>query len=238
MIRFYSPLVETKHTLPAEEARHCLRVLRMKVGDIINVTDGKGGMFDCRITDIGLENVTLDIISSDKVKNHWQAPITLAIAPTKNSDRIEWLVEKSVEIGIDNIVLLECEHSERRRMKTERLEKIMISAMKQSLKCHLPQLEDMIPVHEFLHRQHLPQEQLFIGYCDDSLPRLSFAKAFRPGVPTTIMIGPEGDFSQNEVEEALKAGFRAVSFGDSRLRTETAALFALAGTHSLTQALL
>ncbi len=238
MIRFYSSFVETEHTLPVEEARHCLRVLRMKPGDIINVTDGKGSVFDCRIATAGREDISLEIISSKKEENPWPAPITLAIAPTKNSDRMEWLVEKSVEIGIDRIVLLECEHSERRHIKTERLEKIMVSAMKQSLKCYLPKLDHMIPIDEFLHRQRSQPEQLFIGYCDASLPRLSFAKSFRPGIPTTIMIGPEGDFSKGEVDTAMKAGFQAVSFGESRLRTETAALFALAGTHLLSQALL
>lgn len=243
MIQFYAPSVETDGVLPAEESAHCARVLRKQPGDEIAVVDGRGKRHMCRITAISRKGVSVEVISTEEVAGHWGAPVTLAIAPTKNADRMEWLVEKAVEMGIDRIVLLECEHSERRRMRTDRLEKIMVSAMKQSLKAVMPELAGTVPFSSFIRETGSEHGLHFIAHCEADKPReLLCAVMARHGrelreMPVTILIGPEGDFSPAEIECALNASYRPVSLGDSRLRTETAALFSVASVHALRQAL-
>ncbi|MDE6540956.1 MAG: RNA methyltransferase, partial [Muribaculaceae bacterium] len=155
----------------------------------------------------------------------WPADIAVAVAPTKHIDRMEWLVEKLVEIGVDRITPLRCARSERKEINAERLRKIAVSAMKQSLKALLPRVDDMTPISQYLAEPSAAGEQRFVGYCDESVvERRLLARAYTPGAPVRILIGPEGDFSPAEISEALAAGYTAVTMGDNRLRTETAAL--------------
>jgi len=165
---------------------------------------------------------------------HWQHRIVLGIAPTKNLDRIEWLVEKCVEMGVDRIIPLRCHNSERTVLKTERLKKIMVSAMKQSLKATLPRLDELTPIEAVLAEQF--DGTRCIAYCDAMLPReqrQTLACVFKPGHDVVVLIGPEGDFSPQEVQAARDAGFVPVTLGESRLRTETAGMMAVASIHTL-----
>lgn len=233
MIQFYAPDLECTLTLPADESAHCVRVLRKKEGDIITVTDGKGYRYECEITAASHKGVSLAIVSRQLIEPHWGVSITLAVAPTKNMDRMEWLVEKSVEIGIDRIVLLLCEHSERKVVKTERLVKIAVSAMKQSLKTRLPEVTELIRFDDFVASK--PVGICMMGYCDRSLPRCEMVSVYTAGNDAVIMVGPEGDFSPSEVTHAMEAGFVPVTMGESRLRTETAALFGVEAIHIINQ---
>ncbi len=234
MIVFYAPDVESTGILPESDSAHCCRVLRMKEGDSITVTDGRGHRFLCRIVEAHQKHTAVEIVSREDVPNHWGVHITLAVAPTKLADRMEWMLEKIVEIGIDRVVLLRCRHSERKVIKTERLEKVMISAMKQSLKGVLPEITEMTDFRDFI-AECRGKKGLFMGYCDSAYPRREFVKECKTGDDVTIMIGPEGDFSPDEVEMAVDAGFMPVTFGESRLRTETAALYGVTAVHVLNQ---
>lgn len=232
MIRFYAPEIETEGMLPETESGHCCRVLRMAAGDRIEVVDGKGHSFTCEIVDARPKGTKVEIIERRDEPRSWDVSIRLAVAPTKNIDRIEWLLEKAVEIGVDRVTLLRCEHSERKNVNTERLLKIMVSAMKQSLKAKLPMLDEgLVSFEKFLSDTDTPSR--LMGYCSDSYPRKELVKEYLPGSDVTLLIGPEGDFSPKEVEEAVRAGFVPVTFGKSRLRTETAALYALTAIHIL-----
>lgn len=233
MIRFYSPDLPESCVLPESESAHCVRVLRMNVGDAIEVVDGKGMLYHCRLLDAHPKHALVDILSSEELPKVWKGNITIAIAPTKNIDRMEWLVEKLVEIGVDRIVPLRCRFSERKEINVERLRKIAVSAMKQSLKAILPRIDSTMPYKEFLER---PGEgQRFIAYCDPEIPRQNFARLYKPGEDTIILIGPEGDFSIEEIREALGRGWQPVTLGDNRLRTETAALVACDTCHIIDQ---
>lgn len=237
MIQFYIPDIAARPLLEGEEAGHALRVLRKGAGDEIIATDGHGKRYACRIAEAGKREAKLEIIEEIPVAKPWRGHITLAVAPTKNIDRTEWLVEKAVEIGIDRLVFLECEHSERRRINEDRIRKIMVSAMKQSLKAELPQLDVMVPLAGFL-KDACAGSSLYIAYCIDRSQSLLFPSALMdedPGGSIVLLIGPEGDFSKAEVDAALAAGARCVTFGDSRLRTETAALFGLSQIHTVKQ---
>lgn len=233
MIQFYSPDIAAGRSLPPEESAHAVRVLRMKAGDPLVAVDGKGSRFHCVVTKAAASGVEVEILNQEEVELPWSGRIVLAVAPTKNSDRIEWLVEKCVEMGIDEIVLLECAHSERRRMNTGRLERIMVSAMKQSLKATLPKLRGPVAYTDFL--AEAGEGEKFIAWCGDGAEKKSFSAQHRGGEDVTVLIGPEGDFSPAEVEEALRKGFVPVSLGESRLRTETAAMFAVAAVHAVNQ---
>ncbi len=230
MILFYAPDIESSGCLSDDDAIHCARVLRHSVGDEIFCTDGKGCFYNCRIISLTPKRVEVEILDRSEVKPHWGAPIVLAVAPTKNADRVEWLVEKAVEMGVDKIVLLDCSHSERKVMKTERLRRVMISAMKQSLKATLPELIGMMPISDFIRTA---EGQRYFGYCDRDTARKDFAREYNPEEPLVVMIGPEGDFSSEEADMAIDAGFIPVTFGDSRLRTETAGMYAIAAAHTL-----
>lgn len=219
--------------LPDEEAQHCVRVLRLKEGEEVEVVDGKGHLHLCRILNANAKNCAVEIVDTTDVKPHWGCRITVAIAPTKNMDRMEWMAEKVTEMGVDRIVPLLCRYSERKVLKTERLRKILVAAMKQSLKATLPQLDDLTPFDDFM--KALPDGQRFIAYCDPAIPRRDFVKECLPESDVTILVGPEGDFSQPEIRAALNAGFIPVSLGDSRLRTETAGVFACAAIHTINQ---
>lgn len=229
MIRFYSPDIAHSGLLSETESGHAVRVLRHTEGDIIEVVDGAGGLHRCRIAAAHPRHTAVEIIESVKLPKVWAADITLAIAPTKNMDRMEWLVEKLVEIGIDRIVPVICTHSERRDIKRERLEKIAVSAMKQSLKAVLPQIDEAMPLSRFLDedRGHAAK---YVGYCDADTERRLLAREYTGG-DVRVLIGPEGDFSPAEITAAVAAGYIPVTLGDNRLRTETAALTAIDTFH-------
>ncbi len=236
MIRFYAPDIETSGTLPESDSAHCARVLRMHSGDEIEVVDGRGHLLRCRILDAHPKRTSVEVLSRADLPKVWPGSITIAIAPTKHNDRMEWLIEKLVEIGIDRIVPLRCRYSERKEINVERLNKIAVSAMKQSLKAILPVIEQMTPFAEFM--RSCTTGQRFIAYCDPSIPRRLMATEYIPASDTIILIGPEGDFSPEEISTALDAGWKPISLGDNRLRTETAALVAADTCHILNQRLL
>ena len=234
MHRFYCPDIADTLTLGEEDSKHCVKVLRMGEGDIIEVVDGNGTLYSCRITMAHPKRCAIEVLEKYNQPPHWGTRITLAIAPTKVMDRMEWLVEKCVEIGVDRILPLRCHNSERTVLKTERLRKIMVSAMKQSLKATLPRLDEMTPLEQVLAE---PFDGIrCIAYCDEMLPReqrRTLADVYQAGQDALVLIGPEGDFSPEEVQAATAAGFVPVTLGESRLRTETAGLMAVAAIHVL-----
>lgn len=234
MIEFYSPDIETSLILPESDSAHCVRVLRMKEGDELTVVDGHGGRFRCVLIEAHAKHAGIQILEREQLRKNRDFSLTLAVAPTKHTDRMEWLLEKAVEIGIDRIVLLRCARSERKNMNLERLEKVMISAMKQSLKAYLPQLEGIIPFKDFLRDSKIGPSKFF-GYCAPDFPKKNFVEECPVGRDVCIMIGPEGDFSADEVDMAVKEGFMPVTFGENRLRTETAALYGVTAVHVVNQ---
>lgn len=224
---FYAPDISRKPELPEEESRHATRVLRLSEGDMITVTDGKGFFYRAAISAISGKRTLLTIQETIPQEKLWKGHIHIGMAPTKNMDRTEWLTEKATEIGFDELSFLLCRFSERKVIKTERVHKIAVSAMKQSLKARLPDIHEMIGFGKFI-KQKFP-EQKFIAHCyEGDKPLLK--DVIQPGKDAVILIGPEGDFSEEEVRLAIENGFRPVSLGKSRLRTETAALVA---THIL-----
>lgn len=231
MIQFYAPDIHARPFLGPEESSHCIRVLRKKVGDDVCVTDGKGNRYECKIISADSRKVCLQIINVEEVRRGWDFRLTLVVAPTKNSDRMEWLVEKATEIGVDEIRFIRCSHSERKNINLARLHRIAISAINQSLKCHLPVITGMDPIKDIYK---LKGEKYF-GYCDENHPRMEFVKTFQKDQDTIIAIGPEGDFSPEEVDQLSLSGYKAVNFGQERLRTETAALYALTAAHIINE---
>ena len=234
MIQFYAPDILQTLTLPESESAHCCRVLRMQAGDEAIVTDGKGHRYRCVILEAHPKHTSVEIVDTEEAQKHWPCRITLAVAPTKHSDRMEWLLEKAVEIGVDKVALLRCQRSERKAIKVERLEKVMVSAMKQSLKGVMPEIEEVTSFKYFVETV-AEGSQKFFGYCSKDYPRKDFSKEYRAGADVVIMIGPEGDFTPEEVDMAVAAGFVPVTFGESRLRTETAALYGVTAVHVLCQ---
>ena len=230
---FYCPDIELSPILSESESLHCCRVLRMKEGDIIEVADGKGYRYMCRIVSANPKKTQVEIVSRHELARHHNYNVTLAIAPTKNIDRTEWAIEKAIEFGVDRIVLLKCAHSERKDVKTDRLMKVMVAALKQSLSPVMPELSELISIKDFI--RNAPTGQKFIAYCGEKDEKLLMSKLVSPGQNVTVMIGPEGDFSPDEVEMAIEHGFRPVSLGESRLRTETAAIFAMAAIETINQ---
>lgn len=221
---FYTPdLSGNTYTLDESESKHCVRVLRLEQGDEIILVDGRGGMFTAEIEDPNPKRCAVKIIRSELNSGQRNYSVHIAIAPTKNIERIEWFLEKATEIGLDRITPLICRFSERKEIKNDRLEKVMVSAMKQSLKAHLPQLDHLTRFSDFIAQPF--DGQKFIAHCDDQHRDL-LKKMIAPNQHYLILIGPEGDFSSEEIEAALKAGFHPVSLGESRLRTETAGLVA------------
>lgn len=234
MIQFYAPDIEQEPVLPEGESVHCCRVLRMKDGEEIVVTDGKGHRFTCEILKAHSAHTQLKIRNKEIVSPAKNYKLILAVAPTKNSDRMEWMVEKAVEIGVDKIVLLKCARSERKTQRPDRLLKVMVSAMKQSLSVYLPELEEVTDFKEFV--KNSPENfQKFFGYCSSDYPRKDFAKEYKPGRDVAIMIGPEGDFTSEEVALSVEHGFLPVTFGEKRLRTETAGVYAVCAVSVLNQ---
>ncbi|MCM1035503.1 MAG: 16S rRNA (uracil(1498)-N(3))-methyltransferase [Paludibacter sp.] len=223
MYLFYTPDIATVHELSEEESQHCVRVLRYTRGDKILLTDGKGTTFEAIITNPHPKHCAFDILTEEKQERAHNFHLHIAIAPTKNIERLEWMVEKCTEIGVDEITPLLCRFSERKTIREDRLEKVMLSAAKQSLTPYLPQLNPLTPYHDLINRAD--EQQRFIAHCYKEDKRL-LKTQIDVGKSVLVLIGPEGDFSEEEVAEALAAGFVPVSLGNSRLRTETAGVVA------------
>lgn len=233
MYLFYCPDIEKQQTLSEEESAHCVRVLRYSVGDEILITNGRGTTYTARITNPHPKHCDFEILGREKQEKHHAFHLHIAIAPTKNIERMEWAVEKCVEIGVDEITPLLCRFSERKQLRTDRLEKIILSAAKQSLTPYLPVLHELTPFDEFIKNQEsgiksqdsAVRLQKFIAHCYKDDKRV-LKDEIEKGRDVLVLIGPEGDFSEKEVADALAAGFVPVSLGNSRLRTETAAVVA------------
>lgn len=221
---FYTPDIDTCPELPEEEAGHCLRVLRLGVGDEVMLTDGKGFFYKAVISAVTGKRCQVKVVEKIEQEKFWKGHLHLAMAPTKNMDRIEWFAEKATEIGFDELSFLNCRFSERKVIKTERIEKIVVSAMKQSLKARKPIVNEMTDFAKFMQRDF--QGQKFIAHCYEGEKPL-LKEVLKPGEDALVLIGPEGDFSPEEVQKAEALGFQPISLGKSRLRTETAALVAV-----------
>ena len=225
---FYVPDAATRQMLPDEEAVHAVRVLRLTAGDEIMLMDGCGTFYEAEVTETTAKRCSYSIKSTLPQQRQWPGRVHLAVAPTKMMERTEWLLEKATEVGIDELSLLNCQFSERRAVKLPRLEKIAVAAMKQSRKAWLPQLNDMQDFRHFI--QWHATGRRYIAHCYNEIPRENLFDCLRQGQPdedALVMIGPEGDFSFDEVQTAIAAGFVSVDLGKSRLRTETAGLAAV-----------
>lgn len=240
---FYVPDAAEANQLPEEEAQHCIRVLRLQIGDEIMLMDGAGTFYKAEIVNVQSKKCFYQIVETEPQAKEWGGWLHLALAPTKNMDRVEWLAEKATEIGFDELTFLNCKNSERKVVKNERVDKILISAVKQSRKSCKPILNEMLDFKAFI-QQVEDYEQKFIAHCYDErdvlgesvsvgeMKDMGRGKSFlydilQSGKKTVVLIGPEGDFSLEEVRYALQHGFEPVSLGKSRLRTETAALVAV-----------
>lgn len=224
---FYSPDININPQLPEIESYHCVKVLRMKSGDEITVTDGRGYFYNCTLIDANPKHSTVNIENRVEIPLKRSFKLHIAFSPTKQMDRNEWFVEKATELGIDKLTPIITSYSERRIIKVDRLRKTAIAAMKQSLQSYLPEIEEPIKFNDFIK---LPFEgKKYIAHCYD-MPKKPLVQDYNKGENALIVIGPEGDFSEEEINEAIKYGFIPVSLGESRLRTETAALSA---THSI-----
>jgi 16S rRNA (uracil1498-N3)-methyltransferase len=232
MLLLYAPDIAASRQLPETEAYHCLKVLRMQAGDTLRLTDGKGLFYRAEIAEIQSNRCRVNLLETILQHPLWKGTIEIALAPTKNSDRTEWFAEKATEIGIDKISFLRCRFSERKEISTERIRKIMISAMKQSEKARLPVLQAMTGFREFIRQDFDGQKFIAHCYCGEKIP---LAQAYRKQENVLILIGPEGDFSEEEITLAKEQGFIPVSLCESRLRTETAALTACQTIHIVNQ---
>ena len=222
---FYNPDISEKSntfSFPKDESRHIIKVLRKKTGDTLHITNGKGYLFTAEITIADQKNCVVSIENSE-FKKPTDYKLHLAVAPTKMNDRYEWFLEKATEIGITSITPIYCDHSERKKIKTDRFEKILQSAMKQSLHLYLPILNEPISFKDYINQDF--SGDLFIAHCEET-DKKSLKNEIKPNTETTILIGPEGDFSVNEIETAIKNKFIPVTLGNTRLRTETAAIVA------------
>ncbi|MBE7638809.1 16S rRNA (uracil(1498)-N(3))-methyltransferase [Salegentibacter sp. BLCTC] len=223
---FYTPNIKKNDkqiVFPKDESRHIAKVLRKSEGDILKVTNGKGFLFTCEIIEANPKQCLAKInkLEEAPVKTHH---LHLVVAPTKMNDRYEWFLEKATEIGIDEITPIICDHSERKTIKPDRYERVLQSAMKQSLHYRLPVLNEVISFSEYINLES--EGQKFIAHCEEDIPRVSLKNKAKPKEKITILIGPEGDFSAKEIKQALEKQWLPVSLGESRLRTETAAIVA------------
>ena len=233
---FYVPDAASRQELPADEATHAVRVLRMKEGDNMVLMDGDGCFYDAVITLSSNHHCSYRVLSAWRQEPTWKGCLHIAVAPTKLMDRMEWLAEKATEIGIDKLTFLDCQFSERRVVKTERIEKIVVAAMKQSRKARKPRVEGPVAFRQFIGSHSTGLR--FIAHCYNEIPRLNLFDelcqrmndadfASNDQQEVIVMIGPEGDFTVDEVRMAVNAGFVSIDLGKSRLRTETAALAAV-----------
>lgn len=224
---FYNPTIlenDKELLFDKEESRHIFKVLRKKEGDILNITNGKGYFFKVELLQSNPKHCVAKVIAVEK-KEPLPYYLHLAVAPTKLNDRYEWFLEKATEIGVSEITPIICDHSERKVIKLERFEKKVQSALKQSLKAYLPKINTAISLKEFLKNQKENTHQKLIAHCEETQKK-SLKSLIAPKSSTVLLIGPEGDFSVNEIELSLAANFKPVSLGNSRLRTETAAIVA------------
>ncbi len=222
---FYNPSIsenDKEVIFPKDESKHIVKVLRKSEGDNLNITNGKGFLFTAEIINTNHNKCKAKIknFEQERDKKYY---LHLAVAPTKMNDRFETFLEKATEIGIDKITPIICEHSERKVVKINRFERVLQSAMKQSLHYSIPEISEAISFQEFIQQEQ--NEQKFIAHCEEN-DKKSLQKELEPGKSYTILIGPEGDFSSEEIESAIKAGFVPVTLGNTRLRTETAAIVA------------
>ena len=232
---FYNPSIDkntNEITFDKIESRHVVKVLRKKEGDHIYLTNGKGDLFHCKISVANDKKCLINVIDIEHKKQQRKYYLHLAIAPTKNNDRLEWFLEKATEIGIDEITPIICDNSERKFIKPERLKKIIISAMKQSLKFYLPKLNEVVTLSEFL-KQNQTQGK-YIAHCVENEKQL-MKDVLQPEESSTILIGPEGDFSYSEIEKSLQIGYTPITLGKARLRTETAALVSVMNVSFINQ---
>jgi 16S rRNA (uracil1498-N3)-methyltransferase len=221
---FYTPDIEPSHPqyfLSEEESKHAIRVLRLAIGDEVQLIDGRGGLYFAQIKDPHPKRTILQITSVTQNYNKRNHYLHIAIAPTKNIERLEWFLEKATEIGIDEISLIICQRSERKEAKIDRLNKIITSAIKQSIKAYHPVLNEPEPLAKLLSRTL--DGQKFIAHCDAG-EKVNLKDVIIPQGKYLVLIGPEGDFTPKEIDEALNNDFKAITLGESRLRTETAAL--------------
>ena len=220
---FYAPdIVPPEYTLSEEESKHCIRVLRMACGEELHITDGRGNLYRCEIVDDNPKRCRVRVRDTNSEFGKLPYRLTMAVAPTKNNDRFEWFLEKATEIGVAEIIPLATEHSERRTLKPERENKVITAAVKQSLKAYHPRLHEITPLRQVIKQPF--DGQKFIAHCD--APRSALGKAFLPhilhkGGDVLVLIGPEGDFSPEEIDLAVRGGFREITLGSQRLRTET-----------------
>jgi 16S rRNA (uracil1498-N3)-methyltransferase len=225
---FYSPDLIDNSQLPEIESHHCVKVLRMRTGDLLTVTDGKGHFYQCALVEANSKRCTVNIINKIYVDKSKDFTLHIAFAPTKQMERNEWFVEKATEIGIDRFSPIISNYSERKEIKIERLAKTAISAMKQSQQPFLPLIDDTVSFNDFIK---LPfNGKKFIAHCYET-PKMPLSQIYKKRENALILIGPEGDFSENEVENAIDSGFEPISLGKSRLRTETASLVAAHTIH-------
>lgn len=219
---FYTPEINSSSLiLSEEESKHCIKVLRLDTGSLLHLVDGRGGFYDAIIEDPHPKRTKLKIVKKIEdfgKRNHY---LHIALAPTKNIERVEWFLEKATEIGIDEITPIICDRSERKEVKLDRLNKVITSAVKQSIKAFHPKLNEAIRFSDFIAKSN--NSQKFIAHCMEDA-KVSIKDKLMPQGNYLVMIGPEGDFSPLELETALSNDFMPVSLGDSRLRTETAAL--------------
>ena len=225
---FYVPDAEKLTELPAEEANHAIKVLRLKKGDELMLMDGKGSFYRAEVTLVSNHHCMYRIVERQPQQPQWEGRVHLAIAPTKMNDRIEWMAEKATEVGIDELSFLNCQFSERRNLKTERIKKIVVAAVKQSHKAWMPVVNELEPFRQFISRQSSGHR--YIAHCYNEVPRVNlFDELCRldASEDALVLVGPEGDFSIDEVRNAVSQGFVSVDLGKSRLRTETAGLSAV-----------
>ena len=225
---FYVPNATEDNELPTDEAIHAIRVLRLKIGDDIFLIDGKGSFYEAVVTLANSKHCLYKITQTLVQNKTWKGHIHLAIAPTKDISRIEWLVEKATEIGFDEISFLNCQFSERKNLRIDRIERIVISAMKQSRKAWKPIVNNMLSFEDFIQKEVTGQK--FICHCYNEIEKTDFfSNINNSGLfeDITVLIGPEGDFSINEVHQALQQQYKSTTLGNSRLRTETAGLAAV-----------
>lgn len=233
---FYVPDAAAASELPQEEAMHALRVLRLTEGDEISLVDGEGTLYKAVITSATGKHCHYDIAESLPQQRPWKGRLHIAMAPTKMMERTEWMAEKVTEIGVDELSFPECRFSERRKMRKERVEKVVVAAMKQSHKAWMPQVNDMCALKQFIDNERGGRK--YICHCYNEIERRELTSLLRESAESnaatgdtsdedvTILIGPEGDFSVEEVRYAISKGYKSTSLGPSRLRTETAAIVA------------
>ena len=225
---FFSQIIEGDlAVLEAEESAHLIQVLRRKPGDHIRLTDGRGTWYEGVLESAGKKNALVRITSQEHLASRRPYRVHLAVAPPKNMERFEWFLEKATEIGVDRITPLWCQRSERRTLRADRLEKILLSSMKQSAQCFLPRLDPAIGFRDFIAALGNGGESRFIGYLEEATASPHLFSAYEKGKDALVLIGPEGDFSPEEVALCKSAGFQLMSLGPNRLRTETAAVCAV-----------